>query len=157
VECTSDPDVAVTVTADVTGDEPPPPPPLPPLLPPPPQDDIRPMAAQAINIVQTDWFNRFLRQNTMHPASESTAIGRPGRERGRASAVALAAMVSWFVTLLGVEGVTVAGLNVHVTPAGSPEHKKVTVPLNRFCGVTVRVSEPCPPGLKVNEPGCAAN
>jgi hypothetical protein len=38
-----------------------------------------------------------------------------------------------------------AGLNVAVTPAGSPVRERVTVPLNPFCGTTVMVLAPLPP------------
>ncbi len=40
------------------------------------------------------------------------------------------------------EGVTVAGLNEQVAPAGRPEQAKLTVELKPFCGVTVRVTVP---------------
>ena len=43
------------------------------------------------------------------------------------------------------DGVTVAGLNVQLAPAGNPEHAKLTAELNPFSGVTVSVNVPCPP------------
>jgi hypothetical protein len=55
------------------------------------------------------------------------------------------------------EGVTVAGLKEQAVPTGSPEQAKLTIVLNPYCGVTVRVTVPCPPDWMVSEEGEAPN
>jgi hypothetical protein len=68
--------------------------------------------------------------------------GKNGRDPGRkAEDCAPAEMVSWVVAA-APEGVTVAGAKVHVAPAGSPEHAKLTGESNPFCGVTESVTVP---------------
>ena len=54
-------------------------------------------------------------------------------------AVLLAASVSVLVVVAGF------GLNVALTPAGSPVASRATLPLNPFCGDTVIVLVPLPP------------
>jgi hypothetical protein len=49
--------------------------------------------------------------------------------------------------------VTVVGLKLQLTPAGSPEHAKLIAELNPYSGVTVRVTVLCPPALTFNEEG----
>jgi hypothetical protein len=41
--------------------------------------------------------------------------------------------------------VVLLGLNEAVTPVGKPDADRVTLPLNPFCGVTVRVLAPLAP------------
>ena len=43
---------------------------------------------------------------------------------------------------------TVAALNEPVTPLGSPDTEKVTMPLNPVAGVTVKMSEPETAGVQ---------
>lgn len=50
----------------------------------------------------------------------------------------------------------VAGLNVAVTPAGSPVAEKATLPLKVPCGVTAMVLTPLPPGRTLRLAGDAA-
>ena len=56
-----------------------------------------------------------------------------------AAAVLLAASVNVLVL------VALLGLNDAVTPLGSPEADRLTLPVKPFCGVTVMVLEPLPP------------
>lgn len=51
------------------------------------------------------------------------------------------------------DGVTVAGLNVHVAPAGNPEQAKLTVELKPYSGVKVRFSDPWPPEFTLRKLG----
>ena len=80
VVCVSDPEVAVTVTVDVTGCEPPPPPPPLEADPPPPQLVSRPKAttltASTINICKRC---RFLKPK-QHSAAARAEPGSKGRE-----------------------------------------------------------------------------
>jgi hypothetical protein len=59
-------------------------------------------------------------------------------------------MVRW-VDTAPPEGVTVAWSKAHVAQVGSPEHARITGESNPFCGVTVSVTVPWPPGLTVSE------
>ena len=54
-------------------------------------------------------------------------------------------------------GVSVAGLKLHVAPAGKPEHAKLTCELNPFAGVTVSVRLPWPAALMVRVDALAPN
>lgn len=65
------------------------------------------------------------------------------------AAVALAVRVKVLVVVAGF------GVKVAVTPLGSPEALKVTLPLNPFCGVTVMVLVPLVPCAMLTELGLA--
>jgi hypothetical protein len=56
-----------------------------------------------------------------------------------------------FVVTAAPDGVTVAGLNEQLAPAGSPLHAKLTAELNPPCGVTVSVRFPALPELTLSE------
>ena len=49
------------------------------------------------------------------------------------------------VSVTVLELVVLAGLNEAVTPLGSPEADKLTLPLNPFCGITVMLLAPLAP------------
>ena len=51
----------------------------------------------------------------------------------------LATLIERLAVTAAPLGVTLAGVNLQLTPAGRPEQPKVTVLLNPFCGVTVTV------------------
>ena len=81
--------------------------------------------------------------------------GRNGRKSGcTALACAVLAIVSCVVAA-DPEGVTVVGLNEQLAFAGNPEQAKLTAELKPFCGVTVRVTFPCPPDATANKEGDA--
>jgi hypothetical protein len=86
----------------------------------------------------------------------SPVVGRNGRDPGRtALACVLTAIVIRVVTA-APDGATVVGLNEQLAFAGNPEQAKLTVELNPFCGVTVRIVVPCAPELTVIDAGDAA-
>jgi len=85
-------------------------------------------------------------QPIRHTATASAMVGTNGLELGRVTAACvLTFMVSCVATAKLPEGVTVVGLKEHVALPGSPEHAKLTTELKPFCGVTVRVVDPCEP------------
>jgi len=59
------------------------------------------------------------------------------------------------VSVSVLEVVVVAGLNVAVTPAGSPEAERLTLPVKPFIGVTVIVLLPLLPWVTVKLAGDA--
>ncbi len=87
-----------------------------------------------------------IQRRRFHTSSRAAKLSAPagthGREPGRAAAEALGAIVSVVVAFAPPLGVTVAGLKVQVTPAGSPEQAKLTVELKPFCGATVSAITP---------------
>jgi hypothetical protein len=92
-------------------------------------------------------------QTKKHDAIANPVAGKNGHEPSRTTlACALLAIVSCVVAA-NPEGVTVVGLNEQVAFAGNPEQTKLTAELKPFCGVTVRVTLPCPPDAKVKEEG----
>nr|WP_239461407.1 hypothetical protein [Occallatibacter savannae] len=72
-------------------------------------------------------------------------------------ASAVSPIVSVVVATESINGVTVDGLNAQEAPFGKPLQIKLTVELNPFSGVTLRVTLPLPPGLIVMVPGDALN
>jgi hypothetical protein len=85
-------------------------------------------------------------------ATASPVVGRRCKPCHSTLACAPTAIVSCVVTA-APEGVTVAGLNEQVAFAGNPEQAKLTVELNPFIGVIVRVVDPCEPELTVSDVG----
>ena len=138
--CWRVPAVAVMVTIEVTGGGVEPLPPIP--LPPHPETNPTPVKASNSSM---NCSRRCLLRPKKHRAVASAVTGKKGRDLGRkAEDCALAEMLSWVFAAVP-EGVTVVGLKEHVAPTGSPEHAKLTAVLNPYCGVTVRVTIPCPP------------
>jgi hypothetical protein len=87
-----------------------------------------------------------------NPSADRTAVAPElsmSRFRSRRS-IALADSASVTVVVAAApDGVTVEGLKLHVTEAGSPEHAKLIEELNPLTGVTVRVAEAAPPFVTV--------
>ena len=88
-----------------------------------------------------------------HTATASADPGHSGIELLRATAPSVCAPIVNVVVTALPAGVTVAGLNEHEAPAGSPLQANETAALNPLSGVTVSVTVPCPPELIVSEPG----
>jgi hypothetical protein len=106
------------------------------------------------NRIQTE--PRFLR----HPAQQTiVAKASPGTilngRLERAALLAAVAIVSVVAAALPV-GVTVAGANVHVAPAGNPVQLNVTAALNPFAGVTEMLAVALCPAVTVSAAGEAA-
>lgn len=84
---------------------------------------------------------RALRQPIKQKAAAITATGKNGLGTRREADCVPTENVSVVVTAVP-EGVTWAGLNAQVAPAGRPEQLKLTAELNPPCGVTVSVTVP---------------
>ena len=95
-------------------------------------------------------------QTNKQAARANPVAGRNGRERGRTAFACVPTAIVSCVVALTPEGVTVVGLKEQVALEGSPEQAKLTVELKPFCGVTVRVADPCEPGSTVIDAGEAA-
>ena len=136
--CTSDPELAVTVTVAVVGGggfEPP-------LLPPPPHAEIAKRQPERRNAEVDQATRRRFLQTSPQQTTASMVPGENGLPAGWAfDADALMAIVSCVVIELA-DGVTLDGLKAHVAPGGRPEQAKVTPAPNPCCGVTVRVISP---------------
>jgi hypothetical protein len=153
--CCSDPDVAVTVTVDVTAVDPPPPPDGP-----PPEDPL-PHAVRMLRVIRPTAKSakscrrrRFLRPMQQKAAANS-ASGNNGLDwRCRAAADAGAVTVSVVDVVPG--GVTVAGEKLHDAPAGRPEQANETAESKPPTGVTETVIVPLLPAFKFNDTGDAA-
>ena len=148
-DCWIDPDVAFTVTVDVAGtfgadggeDD-------------PPQAVSIPAPANVIASSSTIHTLRRFPGQRKPTASASGAAGKSWREFHRSEPVpVLAERVSCVVTAPAPEGVTVAGLNVHLTLGCKPVQAKLTVESKPFCGVTVSVTVPWLPEATVSEVG----
>jgi hypothetical protein len=121
---------------------------------PPPQAVSIPATANVIASSSIIHTLRRLPSQRKPTASASGAAGKSGREFHRSDpAAVLAERVSWVVTAPVPEGVTVAGLNVQLTPGCKPVQAKLTVESNPFCGVTVSVTMPWLPEAIVSEVG----
>jgi len=138
------PDVAVTVTVEVTGvgggvDVCPPP---------PPQQVIENMLsvpATANRMGQRDLFCLKL----IKPITSATeVIGTKGNLDGNWLLLAPPEYPSVRVEVPLV--LMKVGLNVHDPPAGSPEHERETLPMKPLAGVTVTVLVAVSPAPKVN-------
>lgn len=149
VVCCTEPEVAVTVTLDVVGcGFPPPPPPVPP--PPPP---LQPVSMPSeVNTSATTIQPRNLRvfpNVNSNPTSAKVKYGTAGSEVSGADEADEEAVKVTLVETGPLDGVSVPGLKVQLTVAGSPLHVKVTAELKPFWGETVNVTTPCPPELTV--------
>src|SRR6185437_13371836 len=145
--CCTAPEAAVTVTVAVVGGGG--------GLEPPPQAEIAIRVPERTKVqVHPAMVRRFLKKSS-RPAS-ATVPGSIGSPAGRPfDADVLAAIVIVVVAAFLPSGVTVAGLKLHVVPAGSPEQSKVTEELKPFSGVIVRVALPELPEGMVTEGGFA--
>jgi hypothetical protein len=149
-DCWIDPDVAFTVTVEVTGtfevdgcegD-------------PPPQAVSMPAPANVIASSSAIHTLRRLPSQRKPTASASGAAGKSGREFHRSEpASMLAERVSCVVTAPAPEGVTVAGLNVQLTLGCKPVQAKLTLELKPFCGVTLNATVPWLPAATVSDVG----
>jgi hypothetical protein len=147
--CTIEPDVADTVTVDVVGvgeagvDEP------------PPQAVTRMNPAHAIVSRSRDGERRRrIRPIRDNPSARALKTGSECNPAGNAADFAAALIVR--TSVVAWAGVTEAGLNEQLAPAGNPEQAKVTAELKPFCGVRVNVTVPCPPTFRVSEAGVPA-
>jgi hypothetical protein len=131
------PDVAVTVTVDVTGCEPPPPPPPPVEEPaPPPQLVSRPRLATLTASSRSTCKHRRFFQPKQHSATARAEPGSNGRD-SRWSVAELAIVFTVSVVDVVPGGITVNGEKLHEAPEGKPEQLKETAESNPFVGVTV--------------------
>jgi hypothetical protein len=148
VECWSEPEVARTVTVDVTGCR------VGGELPPQPVSKPR-LATLAAKNRSISKRRRFLQPRKQ----KATASAEPGRIRPRLRSTA--AVEAEVVTVSVVEatppdGVTDCGAKLHEAPAGNPEHVKPTVERKPFSGVTETVVVPLSPPVTESDPGAAA-
>jgi hypothetical protein len=141
-----EPDVADTVRVDVAGageagvDEP------------PPQAVTRMNPAHAIvSRSQDGERRRRLKPNRDNPSTRALKTDPECNPAGTAAAFAAAVIVR--TSFVVWAGVTEAGLNEQLAPAGNPEQAKVTAVLKPFCGVRVNVTVPWPPAPRVSDAG----
>ena len=136
--CDSDPDVAVTVTVDVTG-----------------SDEVttgeapQPLSRPIPTTLTASSKSIGKRRRFFQPRQQSaTARAEPGKSGllFRWSAADAAAVVTVSAVDAGApDGVTVAGKKLHVAPAGSPEVQlNETAELKPLSGVTVALTTICP-------------
>jgi hypothetical protein len=138
--------VAVTVTVDVVGvgvagvDEP------------PPQAVKRINPAHAIvSRSHGGERRRRIQPNRDNPSARALKTDSECNPAGNAADFAAAVIVR--TSLVVWAGVTEAGLNEQLAPAGNPEQAKVTAELKPFCGVRVKVTVPCPPAARLSDVG----
>lgn len=131
--CDSEPEVAVTVMVEVTGEEPPPP------GDPAPHPVSRPMPAKlTASSKSTGRLRRFL-QTRQHNAIARADPGSNGRLL-RWSAAVVAAVLTVNVVNETPAGVgTVSAEKLHVAPAGNPAQVNETLELKPFSSCTVIV------------------
>ena len=141
----SDPEVAATVTVDMTGggedttED----------APPQPLSRLRPatLSKSSTNICK----RRRLFQPKQHSATARTDPGKSGRELRWSAAVVAAVVTVSVVEATPPDGVTIGGAKLHEAPAGNPEQAKETAELKPFSGVTETVVVPlCPPVTESN-------
>jgi hypothetical protein len=152
VACDSDPEVAVTVTVDVTG----------PGLDDPPPHPLRRVRAPRQTVQSSiAWIARRL----FHPRQQmAMAKVAPGRAEPGCAGLAwrwLAAAVADVVMVTVVDdapgGVMLAGEKAHEAPAGRPdEQAKVMADANPPCGETAMEAVALPPAVTVRDAGVAA-
>jgi hypothetical protein len=145
IVCESAPDVAVTVTVEVTGgavDDPDDPPPQ-------PLRRFKPAALSARSS-STCSRRRFLIPNPQSAMAKADS-GSTGNPLRRSCAVAADVVIVTDVdTVPG--GVTLAGEKLHEAPAGNPEQPNVTAEANPPCGDTEIVAVPLPPAVTAIDP-----
>lgn len=150
--CTSDPEVAVTVTVEITGgggdDLLPEDPPLHPLSKPNPAT-LTPSSNTSCTLLL---FRNPMKKST--PAS--AASGKSGcRFLCKLADVVAVVTVKVVVAAAVPDGVTVAGEKLHASPAGSPEHANETAETNNPCGEIEIVAVPLLPAVTVIAVGAA--
>jgi hypothetical protein len=151
VDSCSVPDVAVTVTVDVTGCVPPPPPPPPELPPPHPFASPTPARPTA----STTSIGQLLRlfHPTQQKATATAVSGQNGIPPRRCNSATVAAVVTVSVVDVVPGGVTVAGEKVHEISTVDPVQANEIAELNPFTGVTVTVVFALPPAFAVKIAG----
>jgi hypothetical protein len=147
VECASEPEVAVTVTVEVTGAGVDAPPPHPPRKP-------NPAALTASSIKNSN------RRRFLHPrqqiASARVVPGSSEFDLWRSAAV-VAAVVRVTVAEVAPGGVTLAGEKLQEAPAGKPDEQlKVTAEANAPCVANEIVAVPLAPAATDIDAGATA-
>lgn len=149
------PEVAVTVTVDVTEFAP-----LFPLLPepdPPPQPLMQPMPKMQTASMRS--FCRVRRRRKPRKQRERARVAPPGSNEsrlGRRLALPVVVAIVRVVAAPPPEAVTVDGEKLQIAPVGNPVQAKETAAANPFCDVMVIVEVPLEPALTVSEVGESA-
>jgi hypothetical protein len=142
------PDVAVTVTVEVTGCVPPPPPPLPdPPHPPSTPDPAAPTASSTSISTRRRFLNP--KQQTI---TATAAPGNSAPEPCRISAVVEDVLTVNVVVETPAAVGAVKVVKLHAAPAGNPEQAN-TFPLNPPSSCTVIVDVPLAPAVTVIDVG----
>ena len=139
------------VIVEVTGERPLPLPPPPP----PPHAESIPSAAQTAASNSRPGSRRRLRKPKIQTAKARTDQVGNGWDRWGVAAARVSAVMVRMVVTAAPDGVTVVGENEHPAPGARPEQLKATCELKPFCGVTVRVTVPCPPEVRFSDEGDA--
>jgi hypothetical protein len=153
VVCRSDPDVAVTVTIEVTGcggaDEP--------FEDPPPPHPLSGHKAAALTInSKISWKRDRLFQKTQRSPIARSERGSNGLGPCLRAAAVVDTVIVTVVETGEPDGVTIAGEKLQAVPAGSPEQLNETAASKPLSGVTDIETEPVVPAVKVSDESEAA-